>query len=174
MCKAEQRTAVPAVSPRTPPSTTTAPTSQLQINPVHRELSVQTNGPTNPFHYINPQLMVGSEVSYNESKLRSLRLSSELIDLRLAASRYASAFSTFRPFRGHDLSLSPLHTSAMAGQQLMPALGHKFYEHLMPGYDTRALLMLPTMSNMLGTGTTNGTNSLTSSWVLSNLVSSRN
>ena len=150
-------------------SVVSTPEPQIQIVP-NRELHSQSNSHI-PFHqYFNRQLL-SPELAYNESKLRSLALSSELIDLRLAASRYASAFHSFGPLRRHDISLPPIHTSpAVSPQPLPQALNHKFYEHLIPRYDARTLLMLPTMSNMMSAGTTSGANSLASNWLLSNLV----
>jgi hypothetical protein len=129
-----------------------------------------TNANPLTFSYFNNNLLT-PEMAYNESTWRSLALSSELIDLRLAASRYASAFSSFKPFRRNntDFSLSSIPSSSTP----QPTFGPKFYEHLMPRYDARAFFMLPTMRDVLTSGNTS-TNPLTSSWLLTNLVNSKN
>ena len=150
-------------------SLVSTPEAQIQIIP-NLELHSQTSSHI-PFHqYFNRQLL-SPEVAYNETKLRSLALSSDLIDLRLAASRYASAFHSLRPLRRHELSLQPFHRSLDGSPSALPhTLNPKFYEHLIPRYDGRTLLMLPTMSNIMSAGTTTATNSLAPNWLLSNLV----
>ena len=120
-----------------------------------------------PLHQYFGRQWMSPELTYNEPKLRSLALSSDLIDLRLAATRYASAFHSLKR---HELSLQPMPNSLSCTQQSMPqVLSHKLYEQLIPRYDSRTLLMLPSLSNVVATGTP-VTNGLTHNWLLPNLV----
>jgi len=134
------------------------------------ERALLPNSTSLTFPYFNQRLLT-PEMPYNESTWRSLALSSELIDLRLAASRYASAFSSFRPFRRNNVDFA--HSSTPSSSTAEPTFGAKFYEHLIPRYDARAFFMLPTMRDVLNSGNTT-TNPLTSSWLLSSLVNSKN
>lgn len=120
-----------------------------------------------PLHQYLGRQWMAPELTYNEPKLRSLAFSSDLMDLRLAATRYASAFHSLRR---HELALQPMPSSLVCTQPSMPQmLSHKLYEHLIPRYDARTLLMLPSVSNVVGTGATPA-NSLTHNWLLPNLV----